>query len=44
MNTDGKSYTETFDRFYTQWNWSASGPIGAILTGDFNVQPRTILY
>jgi uncharacterized protein with LGFP repeats len=44
MNTDGKSYTETFDRFYQQWNWSASGPIGDILTGDFNVQPRTILY
>ena len=44
MNTDGNSYTETFDQFYKQWNWSASGPIGDILTGDFNVQPRTILY
>ena len=44
MNTDGNSYTETFDQFYKQWNWSASGPIGDILTGDFNVQPRTIIY
>ena len=43
-NTDGNSYTESFDQFYKQWNWSATGPIGDILTGDFNVQPRTILY
>ena len=43
-NTDGLSYTESFDKFYKQWNWSADGPIGDALTGDFNVQPRTILY
>ncbi len=43
-NTDGNSYTESFDQFYTQWNWSADGAVGDILTGDFDVQPRTIIY